>query len=152
MSRRVAVTVALAVLAGGALAGCTSPAPSPTYTYPYSNDILDESRASPDAPPQFRDRTPYPPCPDVLLEQGEQIPDDAVACIERAGTEGAELAVVRPTTEGDPYVMFYRVGHGITGIEIWEDATRDAFGGGWHFASCTVASVLAPDGCDYRDF
>src|SRR5207253_11469017 len=67
---------------------------------------------------------PYPPCPDVLLLQGEEIPDDAVACIEHAGPEGAELAVVRPTTEGDPYVMFYRVGHGIQGLEIWEDATR----------------------------
>jgi hypothetical protein len=154
MSRLAALTVALAV-AGVSLTGCVTapgPQPGPSYSYPYSSDILDESRGSPDAPQEFMDRTPYPPCPDVMLEQGEEIPEDAVACIEHAGPEGAELAVVRPTTEGDPYVMFYRVGHGINGLEIWEDATRDAFGGGWHVANCSVLSVLTPGDCEYRDF
>ena len=155
MPGRLAVAAVLAV-AGAVLAGCASPIsgpdPAPSYSYPYTSDILDESRASADAPQDFRERPPYPPCPDVLLLQGEQIPDDAVACIEHAGPEGAELAVVRPTTEGDPYVMFYRVGHGIEGLEIWEDATRDAFGGGWHLATCSVVSVLTPDDCEYRDF
>jgi hypothetical protein len=148
------VRVAVVAVALLALAGCTTtPSPDHTqYPYPYTSALIDESRASANAPAEFRDRTTLPACDDVLLRQGDEIPDAAIACVEDAGPDGAELAVGRPTTEGDAYVSFYRVGPGIDGIEIWEDGTRDAFGGGWHLGTCRDVSVLAPGRCAYQDF
>jgi hypothetical protein len=147
--RRVAVVAAGVLLLGGC---AMAPTTRSGYEYPFSVDIIDESRASAAAPSEFRDRTPLPACEDVSLEQGTQIPDASVACIEQAGPEGAELGIVQPTTEGDPIVTFYRVGPGIPGIEIWDDATRDAFGGGWHLTRCRTISVFAPEGCETSDF
>jgi hypothetical protein len=142
----------LLVLGVFSTTGCTmSPTTGSGYPYPFDTAILDESRASVDAPDEFRDRTPLPPCDDVTLEQGQQIPDAAVACIEDAGPEGAELATVGPTTEGDPIVTFYRVGPGIDGMEIFLDWTRDTFGGGWHRADCPEASIPVPEDCEYRE-
>ena len=146
---------AVLLFAAGALllAGCSmAPTTRSGYEYPFSVDIIDESRTSSSAPAEFRDRDPLPQCDDVSLEQGTQIPDASVACVEQAGPEGAELGVVQPTTEGDPIVTFYRVGPGIRGIEIWDDASRDPFGGGWHRAECDTVSVFSPEGCESTDF
>ena len=136
------------------LAGCGMGATNGSgYAYPFTTAIIDESRADPDAPAEFRDRDTLPACPDVVLDQGTQIPDESVACIEKAGSEGAELAVVQPTTEGDPLVTFYRVGPEIDGIEIWDDATRDTFGDRkWHRAECETISVFTPTGCTSETF
>jgi hypothetical protein len=146
--RLAVVAAGMLLLSGCAVNGTTHSG----YDYPFSVSIIEESRTSSSAPAEFRDRDPLPKCEDVSLEQGTQIPDDSVACVEKAGPEGAELGVVQPTTEGDPIVTFYRVGPGIDGIEIWDDATRDAFGGGWHRAECATISVFAPEGCETTDF
>jgi hypothetical protein len=147
--------VITSVLAGALvlLSGCAMSATNGSgYPYPFTTGIIDESRTSADAPAEFRERDLLPPCADVVLDQGTQIPDASVACVEKAGPEGAELAVVQPTIEGDPIVTFYRVGPGIDGMEIWDDATRDTFGGGWHRAVCSTVSVFTPDGCENQDF
>jgi hypothetical protein len=146
--------VALLALAPVLLTGCAMGATNGSgYPYPFTTAIIDESRASQDAPEEFRTRPQLPACTDVVLDQGAQIPDASVACIETAGPEGAELAVVQPTTEGDPIVTFYRVGPGIDGIEIWDDATRDTFGDKkWHRAECATISVFAPTGCTSESF
>ena len=144
--------VLLLAVGAVALAGCTmGPTNGSGYAYPFTTAIIDESRESTDAPAEFRDRDPLPACPAVVLDQGTQIPDASVACVEKAGPEGAELAVVQPTTEGDPIVTFYRVGPTIDGIEIWDDATRDTFGGGWHRAICSGVGVFTPTDCTYDD-
>ena len=97
---------------------------------------------------QWEDRDALPSCGSVVLSQGESLRGDApfeVACL-REGLEsgnGAELVVQAPTVEGDPIQSYYRVTpRGAT--ELYEDATKDAFGDGeWHFTHCeTPASVL----------
>ena len=149
--RRLALVVVPGLLV---LAGCAMGATNGSgYPYPFTTAIIDESRSSADAPEEFRTRTPLPACDDVVLDQGTQIPDASVACIEEAGSDGAELAVVQPTVEGDPLVTFYRVGPGIDGMEIWDDATRDTFGDKrWHRAECETISVFTPTGCTSESF
>ena len=98
---------------------------------------------------RWESRTPLPSCGSVVLDQGQSLRRDAVSevdCLRRAMElgRGAELRVQRPTTEGDPLVMYYRVTPAGT-TELYEDATKDAFGGGWHFAECAKpSSVLEP--------
>lgn len=133
-----------------AVTGCTTsvfPPPS-TISYPFSAQLIDESRASTDAPSAFRDRAPLPSCGDIVLEQGEEIPDAAVACMRSAMLgAGGELAVVRPTTEGDPIVTFYRVGPGIRGATVFTDMSHDRYGGGgWDIVSCSGAGDVTAAG------
>ena len=97
---------------------------------------------SANAPASFRDRPDLASCGEVVLEQGEGIPDDAAACLESSFTSGAELVVSGPTTEGDPYITYYRVGPDIEGIEIFIDSTRDRFGFGWAHQLCPDATGL----------
>ncbi len=64
-------------------------------------------------------------------------------CLEKARDtgEGAELQVDQLTTEGDPVSSWYRVtpeGR----LEVYADATADAFGSGrWDYASCAAADL-----------
>ncbi|WP_154795264.1 hypothetical protein [Occultella kanbiaonis] len=151
-TRPVAGTRILGVLAaavvGIGLAGCgvESSGPSPIDA-PYATSgptdsadpspapegsVIEASRSSDAAPPEFREREPLPSCGDVVFEQGAfDWPDGVVACLNAAGGPdgaGAEVAVQGPTTEGDPIVTYYRVGAGIDGVEIFTDATQDRFG------------------------
>jgi hypothetical protein len=94
------------------------------------------------APASFLDRPELASCGRAVLEQGEGIPDDAAGCLESSVTSGAELVVEGPTTEGDPYVTYYRVGPEIEGIEIFIDSTLDRFGFGWAHQLCPDATSL----------
>ena len=93
-------------------------------------------------PDAFRERAELPSCGSVILGQGEEIPADAAACLADAGADGAELALTRPTVEGDPVTEYYRVLPS-GGWEIYVDMTRDAFGGGWWFNECPDAASIA---------
>ena len=77
----------------------------------------------------FNDGLPRASCGEVTLKQGEQIPTDALECMNSAiGLADAELAVVSLTTEGDPIVTFYRTIEGTPGIEIFIDGEFDRYG------------------------
>ncbi len=76
----------------------------------------------------FADRSPLASCGEVVLGQGERVPDDAWACLDDAFATGAELVATAPTTEGDPIVTSSRVGPGIDGLEILTDASVDRYG------------------------
>ena len=92
----------------------------------------------------LRDRVPT--CGEVEHDvQGGGIPDDARDCLDAAWESGAELAVMTPTTEGDPTFAYYRVGGG--DLEIYRDTTADTYGvGRWSRELCPgddVAGALA---------
>ena len=149
----IVVGVTASLLSGCAQAGTDpDPDPRPSYSYPFATSIIDDSRQDTEAPSAFQQRDPLPACPDITLEQGEAIEGTSAACLEEAGSEGAELAVVLPTVEGDPIVRFFRVGPDIDGMEIWEDWTRDTFGGGWHLGLCSEVNVSNPGDCTFTDF
>ena len=93
-------------------------------------------------PAQFEDREVLPSCGEITLEQGEELPEDALACLGEAGEEGAELAVTRPTTEGDPITEYYRAIPG-GGWEAYIDGTNDRHGGIWWYTPCPDAEALA---------
>jgi hypothetical protein len=103
------------------------------------------------APEEFTGREALPTCPVVELDQGEELPADAQACLDAglANGRGAELKVSRPTTEGDPIVDYYRVVPGQPGYEIFSDATRDSYGPAtWTRSLCPEAlSVVEIGDC-----
>ncbi len=109
--------------------------------------VIASSRASADAPAAFRDRATFVSCGDVVLEQGGQIPPAKIRCLAASPTQGRELAVASPTTEGDPIVRYYRTGPGVDGVDIFEDATRDRFGGGWHHSLCRSGQIDQTGAC-----
>ena len=117
-----AVLVASAV--GALTTGCAASAPEPRAT-----------------PQQFQDRESLPSCGEVTLAQGDEIPDENLACLLDAGEAGAELAVTRPTTEGDPVTEYYRVLPG-GGWQAYIDGTKDRHGGDWWFTDCPDAKTL----------
>lgn len=100
-----------------------------------------DETGSDETPQQFVDRAQLPSCGEVDLDQGAEIPAESLTCLEDAGDEGAELAVTRPTTEGDPIIEYYRVLPG-GGWEAYIDATQDEFGGGWWYTECPDAEAL----------
>lgn len=140
--------MALVLAASGLLvvAGCASTGAQPP---------ADDAPATPDdggvgeavAPGAFVDREPFDSCGDVRLDQGESVPDDLYRCLDDAAATGAELVVTIPTTEGDPVVHYYRVGPQVDGVEIFVDATRDAFGSReWAHLLCPGATSAASPG------
>jgi hypothetical protein len=138
MGRRVQLgaQVWLAAASAFLLAGCQDAA---------SPNVIDESRADSSAPDAFRNRAALPLCPDVLLDQGKKLGSEALECLERGyGAEGAELAVAKPTVEGDMVVSHFRVNPHAPSLQIFFDATRDKFGSGtWTGSSCPL-----PEGRD----
>jgi hypothetical protein len=121
------VTAALALcglcaMAAGCAAGPVQPGSVPT-------------------PPQFVDRETLPSCGEVTLTQGEEIPAENLSCLDEAGDAGAELAVTRPTTEGDPVTEYYRVLPG-GGWEAYLDGSMDRYGGQWWHTDCPDAKVI----------
>lgn len=103
---------------------------------------------SSNAPTAFRDRDPLALCGEVVLDQGDTIPIAAMACLESAASgAGAELAVARPTTEGDPIITFYRVAPTIDGVDLFIDSSRDAWGSAdWAQKSCPTGSTIGEYG------
>ncbi|MBW9120638.1 hypothetical protein JNB63_11065 [Microbacterium trichothecenolyticum] len=93
-------------------------------------------------PAAFLERAELPSCGSVRLGQGEPVPTEDIACLEEATTAGAELAVTRPTTEGDPFTVYYRVLPG-GGWEIYTDLTKDTYGEGWWLDECPDALSMS---------
>lgn len=118
------------------------------YPDGWPDGLIDRSRTSSDAPAEFKDREPLASCGDLELGQGEPIPKAAFDCLNDAHDTGAELVVAMPTTEGDPIVTYYRVGPDIIGMDVFTDATLDAYGGTWYVQHCrgTIDASL-PAGC-----
>ncbi|MGN7704195.1 hypothetical protein [Cellulosimicrobium sp. 22601] len=149
MSRTTRVAILVQVLAGLLVVGACAT----TGSQPPADDVPTPSGARGDgdavAPAAFVDREPLDLCGDVRLDQGESVPDDLFRCLDAAAATGAELVVTMPTTEGDPIVSYYRVGPRIDGVEIFVDATRDAYGPReWAHLLCPDAtSAAAPGTC-----
>lgn len=108
-------------------------------------DRLDESKRSRLAPDTFRERKPFLSCGEFVLDQGAEVPQAAWDCLAGGVADGAELVEVRPTIEGDPVISYYRVGPGIAGVEIYYDASFDAYGSGeWSRTLCKL-DPASPD-------
>jgi hypothetical protein len=145
----VGALVAIGVVVASVLAfltfgvGPSGPADAPSS----DTGVIASSKASGDAPAVFRDRAAFRSCGEVVLAQGGRISPAGVRCLAATPTEGRELVVESPTTEGDPVVRYYRTGPGIQGVEIFEDATRDRFGGGWHHSLCRSGQIDQTGAC-----
>ena len=97
---------------------------------------------------RFESRGPLPSCGEIADGQPGLLPADLVACMEEARGTGAELTVAATSEEGDPYVLYYRVGPSITGIQMFVDSTRDPFGGGsWSEWACPEAPSINEISC-----
>ncbi|MET0829432.1 MAG: hypothetical protein ABWY26_07940 [Microbacterium sp.] len=125
MRRRLwAAAVLIACGVGALTTGCAGSSPEPRET-----------------PEQFLERESLPSCGELTLAQGDEIPDENMACLLDAGEAGAELAVTRPTTEGDPVTEYYRVLPG-GGWQAYIDGTEDRHGGDWWFTDCPDAETI----------
>jgi hypothetical protein len=140
--------VAAAVLAyltfgvgGGAGGSAPSGSPAPAA------DAVASSRASAQAPASFRDRPVFRSCGISTLPPGGAIPPARIACLSATPDEGRELVVVTSTTEGDPVVRYFRTGPDLDGVEVFEDATADRFGGGWHHSFCRSGLIDQTGAC-----
>ena len=86
----------------------------------------------------FEDRAPLDSCGELVLGQGESVPGDAWDCLASGVDTGAEFVVAMPSTEGDSIRYYFRAGPEIAGVEIFIDATADAWGTGkWDRRLCT---------------
>jgi hypothetical protein len=137
----VVVVAVLAFLTFGVRSSGPSAAPSSDV------GVIAASMVSPDAPAAFRDRTAFRSCGRIVLTQGRQIPPARIRCLASTPAEGRELVVEASTTEGDPIVRYYRTGPGLDGVDIFEDATRDRFGGGWHHSLCRSGRIDQTGAC-----
>lgn len=98
-------------------------------------------------PSDFKDRATLSQCPaEELKPTDPTISLAGIDCLTQQGQqEGAELEVVRYTTEGDPITYYYRKTPDAPGFEIFIDSTKDSYGaGGWTRMQC-------PDGTDINN-
>lgn len=93
---------------------------------------------------RWESRTALPHCGEVTLRPGERPRvESQVACLRTAlqSGSGGELRLTFFTIEGDPIVQYVRVAPGGE-VEVFEDATQDAFGDGrWHHRTCWAEVV-----------
>ena len=102
-------------------------------------DRVASSRADPRAPDELRSTTPAS-CGTWVLDQGVDSSPVPWACLTNGAAGGAQLVLVRPTTEGDPIVTYYRSGPGIDGVRVFTDRSSDSFGSqGWLVQTCTAS-------------
>jgi hypothetical protein len=134
--------IALTALLIGTLAmsGCASFPGDQTLP----DDLFKAARQSEKAPEGFDNGLPRASCGEVTLSQGEQIPTDAVDCINASvGSVDAELAVVSLTSEGDPIVSFYRTAADEPGMEKFTDGEFDKYGPkAWTHEICRDKTAL----------
>ncbi|SMH50984.1 hypothetical protein SAMN06295885_3644 [Rathayibacter oskolensis] len=150
---RLAVSASAVLVAASALSGCV---PGPSSRAP-EGDPIAAARALPNAGGVIKDGARS--CGEFVLEQGEDVPEEARDCLVAASVAGepAELAWSTPTSEGDPIVSFATVGLG-RGIQVY---TTDAFdrhsriedptspGAGWSGYACDdPADLFGTGDCD----
>ena len=117
--------------------------PTPEWFGSYAEQLA-ESKRSGAAPEAFVTRKPLFSCGDFVLAPGATVPEVAWDCLTAGVEGGAELVIVRSTTEGDPIITYYRVGPGIDGVETFTDTSFDSFGSGdWERTTCAPGD--APD-------
>jgi hypothetical protein len=142
--RRAGGTALVIAAAAITFSGCQAPSGADTIAGSRSDasapDIIGGSRSDASAPDAFRNRAPLPMCRDVVLGQGEEPGPDGLDCLKRGyADDGAELAVARPTVEGDMIVSHFRVAPHAPSLQIFHDATRDKFGSGkWEESVCPL--------------
>ncbi|SFS18806.1 hypothetical protein SAMN04487783_2742 [Agrococcus baldri] len=141
-----------AIACGLALAGCASAGPTaPTsdadvQVHPPGTPqagAITAARALDDAPDAVGARAT---CGELVLDQGEELPAIAIACIDAAleAQEAALLAWSTPTTEGDPIVYFAIVETGGSSIALHSTTGFDRFGSpGWHVDRCDAITTWA---------
>lgn len=96
-----------------------------------STDPFTLARTAPDAPEEIRSPASVASCGHLVLSVAVGLPRDATECLERTiGTERAELAVARFTTEGDPVVTFYLTYPDLAGYDVVVDQRQDSFSNG----------------------
>jgi hypothetical protein len=144
----VGALAAIGVVAAAVLAFLTfGVGPAGPTDAPAGTGVIASSRTSPEAPAPFRDRPPFRSCGEVVLARGQQVPPARIRCLAATPTVGTELVVASATAEGDAIVRYYRTGPGIDGVDIFEDATRDRFGGGWHHSLCRSGQIDQTGAC-----
>ena len=112
--------------------------PTPEWFGGYA-ERLAESKRSGTAPELFLTRTPLFSCGEFVLGQGATVPQNAWDCLAAGVDGGAELVIVKPTTEGDPIISYFRVGPDIDGVDVFTDSSLDKFGvEGWRQESCSI--------------
>ena len=104
-------------------------------------------------------RRPLPPCGVERLSRDGGVDRDARRCLLAAWEAGeeAELISARTTVEGDLVTRYLRV-HGNGTIEVFVDATQDAYGSGqWERHRCEAlvpatpgdeSDVFTEEGCE----
>jgi hypothetical protein len=137
------VLVAAATFAAVVVAACS--------LVPFATDPI----APPSAvPAEVASRPPLPPCgTETFTTQAGPTNAAGRACLWAAYVSGnpAEFSSTRPTVEGDPITMIYRVlGTGI--VQVFVDSTHDRFAAQvWTRLDCTTlsgsASEFGPDQC-----
>lgn len=120
------------------LTSCTTSA-YPTPRAP-SGDPIQAARALPDAPGAIQGAVAAATCGQFALGQGEDVPAEAVACLDAsaAGGSEAELAWSRPTAEGDPIVYFAIAAPRNENVVLFRTNHFDSYGGsfGWTTQAC----------------
>jgi hypothetical protein len=99
----------------------------------------------PDPPAAFEERPSLATCGQVDAGLSSNPEGPEVDCFEDALEAGraAELVVGSLTDEGDETTTYYRSVPGQDGLELWHDATGDAFGSGrWEHYRCRGATGL----------
>jgi len=140
------------------LSGCAS-APAPESRAP-EGDPIAAARALPDAGGIVSIGDATGTCGEYVLEQGEELPAEAGACLVDAYARGeaAELAWSTPTSEGDPLVSFAFVGGTATRLLVYTTHAFDRHSGlekplspgeSWTGHACDdPADLLGTSDCD----
>jgi hypothetical protein len=138
------------------LTGCAS---APVSRAP-EGDPIDAARALPDAGGIVSIGDATGTCGEYVLEQGEELPPEAGACLVDASARGeaAELAWSTPTSEGDPIVSFAFVGGTATRLLVYTTHAFDRHSGleeplspgeSWTGHACDdPADLLGTGDCD----
>jgi len=129
------------------LSGCSDVVPNGQWG---SQNIFEKSRKSDRAPAAFHDGVQRETCGEITLSPGEEIPSEAVDCMDSAvAKHNVELTVASPTTEGDPIITYYRTSADTSGIEMFSNGEYDKFGSrDWWHALCPKSMTrLVREGC-----
>jgi heat shock protein HslJ len=115
------------------------PGPTPTA----AKTVFDQVRKRADAPPQLKPGAQRVMCGEIVLNQGGQVGESQRQClVAYAGVSDAELAVARPTTEGDLIISFYQRSKDGGPIRVYTSTHRDKFGArGWREGECAASAA-----------